>query len=98
MLHGIMSEQEYCLYLRENISERMNSFTCVPINLCHWCLNLRNHIQCILSNQKIFVTHVIKKTYFHIFLNICKMLKLIGRTQTVKTVSLLNRAVYKYSC
>ena len=26
MLHGIMSEQEYCLYSRESVSERMNIF------------------------------------------------------------------------
>ena len=26
MLHGITSEQEYCLYLRESVSERMNIF------------------------------------------------------------------------
>ena len=33
MLHGIMSEQEYCLYLRDSGSERMHIFTCFPINL-----------------------------------------------------------------
>ena len=26
MLHDIMSEQEYCLYLRDSVSERMNIF------------------------------------------------------------------------
>ena len=26
MLHGIMSEQEYCLYLKDSVSERMNIF------------------------------------------------------------------------
>ena len=32
MLHGIMSEQEYCLYLRDNISERMKLFYMFPYN------------------------------------------------------------------
>ena len=26
MLHRIMSEKEYCLYLRDSVSERMNIF------------------------------------------------------------------------
>ena len=36
MLHDIMSEKEYCLFLRHrlSVSERMNIyFTCSPINL-----------------------------------------------------------------
>ena len=30
MLHGIMSEQEYCIYLRDSVSERMNIFYMFP--------------------------------------------------------------------
>ena len=30
MLHGIMSEQEFCLYLRYIVSERMNIFYMFP--------------------------------------------------------------------
>ena len=30
MLHRITSEQEYCLYLRDNVSERMNIFYMFP--------------------------------------------------------------------
>ena len=30
MLHGITSEQEYCLYLRDSVSERMNIFYMFP--------------------------------------------------------------------
>ena len=30
MLHGIMCEQEYCLYLRDSVSERMNIFYMCP--------------------------------------------------------------------
>ena len=30
MLHGIMSEQEYRLYLRDNVSERINIFYMFP--------------------------------------------------------------------
>ena len=30
MLHGITSEQEYCLYLRDSVSERMNLFYMTP--------------------------------------------------------------------
>ena len=30
MLHGIKSEQEYCLYLRDIVSERMNIFYIFP--------------------------------------------------------------------
>ena len=33
MLHGIMSEQEYCLYMRDSVSERINIFYMFPINL-----------------------------------------------------------------
>ena len=30
MLHDIMSEQEYCLYLRDSVSERMKLFYMFP--------------------------------------------------------------------
>ena len=30
MLHGIMSKQEYCLYLRDSVSERMSIFYMFP--------------------------------------------------------------------
>ena len=30
MLHGIMSEQEYCLCLRDSVSERINIFYVCP--------------------------------------------------------------------
>ena len=30
MLHGITSEQEYCLYLRGSVSEKMNTFYMFP--------------------------------------------------------------------
>ena len=30
MLHGITGEQEYCLYLRESVSKRMNLFYIFP--------------------------------------------------------------------
>ena len=30
MLHGIASEQEYYLYLRDSVSERMNTFCMFP--------------------------------------------------------------------
>ena len=30
MLHGIMSAQEYCLYLRDSVLERMNKFYMFP--------------------------------------------------------------------
>ena len=33
MLHGIKSEQEHCLYLRDGVSERMNIFYMFPLNL-----------------------------------------------------------------
>ena len=32
MLHGIMSEQEYCLYLRDSVSEIMKLFYMLPYN------------------------------------------------------------------
>ena len=30
MLHGIMSGQEYCFYLRDSVAERMNIFYMFP--------------------------------------------------------------------
>ena len=30
MLHGITSEQDYCLYLRDSVSERMNIYYMFP--------------------------------------------------------------------
>ena len=30
MLHGIKSEQEHCLYLRDSVSERMDIFYMFP--------------------------------------------------------------------
>ena len=30
MLHGLMSEQEHCLYYRDSVSERMNIFYMFP--------------------------------------------------------------------
>ena len=30
MLHGITSEQEYCLYIRDSVSERMNMLNMFP--------------------------------------------------------------------
>ena len=33
MLHGIMNEQENCLEVRDDISEKNTIFTCFPFNL-----------------------------------------------------------------
>ena len=33
MLHGIMNEQEYCIYVRYRVSERMNIFYMFPLYL-----------------------------------------------------------------
>ena len=30
MLHGIMSEQDHCLYVRDSVSERMSIFYMFP--------------------------------------------------------------------
>ena len=31
MLHGIMSEQDRCLYVKDSVSERMNIFYMFPL-------------------------------------------------------------------
>ena len=33
MLHGIKNEEGNCLDVRDDISEKKNVFTCLPINL-----------------------------------------------------------------
>ena len=40
MLHVIMSEQEYCLYLNDTVSERMNIFYMFPYKYIVISLNI----------------------------------------------------------
>ena len=52
MLHSIMCEQEYCLYLRDSVSERMNIFYMFPYkSIVIGAYSLNNCIQCMLANQ-----------------------------------------------
>ena len=52
MLHGIMCEQEYCFYLRDSVSERMNMFYMFPYkSIVIGAYSLNNCSQCMLANQ-----------------------------------------------
>ena len=50
MLQGIMSEREYCLYLRDSVSERIYNFYMFPYKL----------LSLVPNPKKLYSVHAIK--------------------------------------